>query len=808
MKTKLLPFVFLLTIVSAFADVQFYGPVTPPAFGGTYWSMSWGSSYPPLPCIPLQFQNSDVYGIVGWTNHFVYDDTSNPDHSSSEMMTMDSGGGSGGGDDPQPLIDYGTNLWVSLDTWTNESDGTMYYFTIHNTVSNSVYELISCTNVAAPMNPTNWISEFVALADSTNLAAYVPIGGKKDYNFFRAHLWTDFVYGVPTNGQIFIQSLTNDIYPVINGVTNHLTPFASNWFVLNPKPTNLYALNLGYAMEDGGITNSIINTNPPQQVIRFAGFSKTLTNVCLSSNLLTTLNISGWPALQDVQAWHNTNMLTVYVTNCPQLRRTCFEALQGVNSVGITNALDFSGCPHIAEIRAADNRFPNVIVTNGAGPEVWHLCFHDNTVNQLPTNFNFTVYPSLRELWAWNDHFTGPLTIQNANSTNLQSVQMFANDFKSADFTGQTNLFEIIMYYNFNLTNVNVTGCSKLRYIDVRSDALTSGAMDSVLSTLDALGTGTNSLSSPQVYLDNGTTPSLDGQKHGWNLMNKGWLVSFTPETGAPFISSVSVPAIGSNYATITWTTDIASDSTVYFGLDGTTYLSTNVAGSVTSHSVTLTNLTAATNYYFYVHSTSGGHTGTSGDYQFTTRGGTGIYFVNTSSTIQIEVNVSGSPTITWLWGDGTSTVGGTQVSQVSHTFSSNTTSYVVVNPPSALLGFGIQCQTNYYSTLSTVTGLTNYPNLRGLYLYLTALSDVSLAGCTNLTYVALVGATNVTTATANAWFNDLATAQSGISTISGNFSKCGDPTASFFCPAGKVDSGSGTSRSTLTGKGWSIYFF
>jgi hypothetical protein len=252
---------------------------------------------------------------VGWTNHFVYDDTSNPDHSSSEMMTMDSGGGDSGGDDPQPLIDYGTNLWVSLDTWTNESDGTTYYFSIHNTSPGSVYELISCTNVAAPMNPTNWISEFVALADTTNLLAYVPIGGKKDYNFFRAHLWTDFNYSVPTNGQIFIQSLTNNIYPVINGVTNHITPFWSNWFVLNPKPTNLYAINLGYDASDGGMTNSIINTNPPQQVIRFAGFSKTITNICISSNYVSSLSVAGWPSLVSVDAWHCISNLNVNVKN-------------------------------------------------------------------------------------------------------------------------------------------------------------------------------------------------------------------------------------------------------------------------------------------------------------------------------------------------------------------------------------------------------------------------------------------------------------------------------------------------------------
>jgi hypothetical protein len=96
---------------------------------------------------------------------------------------------------------------------------------------------------------------------------------------------------------------------------------------------------------------------------------------------------------------------------------------------------------------------------------------------------------------------------------------------------------------------------------------------------------------------------------------------------------------------------------------------------------------------------------------------------------------------------------------------------------------------------------------LQGIYAYLTGLSTLSLAGCTNLNYAALVG-TSPNTATANAWFNDLATAQAGISTISGGGEMCGDPQKSFFCQSGIADSGSASARTTLTGKGWSIYFY
>src|SRR5204863_4180850 len=128
------------------------------------------------------------------------------------------------------------------------------------------------------------------------------------------------------------------------------------------------------------------------------------------------------------------------------------------------------------------------------------------------------------------------------------------------------------------------------------------------------------------------------------------------------------------------------------------------------------------------------------------------------SSTIKIELTVTGSPTITWLWGDGTSTLGG---AQVTHNFSSNTTSYVVID-----LSF-------FY--------LKQYPSNR--------------SNLTNLTYAAMVGCTNASTNTIDAWFNDLAAAQTNISQITGNFYRCSDSPATFYCPA-KTSSASTNSQS------------
>jgi hypothetical protein len=81
---------------------------------------------------------------------------------------------------------------------------------------------------------------------------------------------------------------------------------------------------------------------------------------------------------------------------------------------------------------------------------------------------------------------------------------------------------------------------------------------------------------------------------------------SFTTLSG-PAISNVSNPDIKNTEATITWTTNIAANSHVYYStsasLAGATHISQDESTNVSDHSVTLTGLTSGTKYYFYVQS-------------------------------------------------------------------------------------------------------------------------------------------------------------------------------------------------------------
>ena len=120
-----------------------------------------------------------------------------------------------------------------------------------------------------------------------------------------------------------------------------------------------------------------------------------------------------------------------------------------------------------------------------------------------------------------------------------------------------------------------------------------------------------------------------------------------------PLISNIlAVSALNGTGATITWTTDVASSSTVRYGKTTTYGSSTTGPGGVTSHTVTLIGLTPSTLYHFQVVSLATGGTApgsqtASTDQSFTTRaGGTGSPPV--ISTVAATGITATGATITW----------------------------------------------------------------------------------------------------------------------------------------------------------------
>lgn len=86
----------------------------------------------------------------------------------------------------------------------------------------------------------------------------------------------------------------------------------------------------------------------------------------------------------------------------------------------------------------------------------------------------------------------------------------------------------------------------------------------------------------------------------------------------APVLSNVSIRNVTTTSAVISWTTDIAGDSTVQYGPGGLVQ-TVNIPGARTAHSVTLTGLTPDTAYQVQARTAANGLTGSSATLTFRT---------------------------------------------------------------------------------------------------------------------------------------------------------------------------------------------
>ncbi|MBI3804681.1 MAG: fibronectin type III domain-containing protein [Nitrospirae bacterium] len=93
------------------------------------------------------------------------------------------------------------------------------------------------------------------------------------------------------------------------------------------------------------------------------------------------------------------------------------------------------------------------------------------------------------------------------------------------------------------------------------------------------------------------------------------------PDTTAPVLSGIAAGSLSNNSATISWTTNEPADTQVQFGTTSAYGSSTSLNSSLsTSHSQSLTGLSASTTYHFRVISKdAANNAATSGDNTFTT---------------------------------------------------------------------------------------------------------------------------------------------------------------------------------------------
>lgn len=169
---------------------------------------------------------------------------------------------------------------------------------------------------------------------------------------------------------------------------------------------------------------------------------------------------------------------------------------------------------------------------------------------------------------------------------------------------------------SFTLRNASVTGWSvsaNSSYAELSGGSIATG------STLDfsyyaMSGDYEDSSQNWQVFVNSG-----GGDTACTGSM--GTAISGITDVTAPIISDAVVSGIYSNKATVAWTTDEDSTSTLDYGEEsGNQTLQKTSPTLATSHSLTLESLTANTTYYFYLTSTdASNNTSMTNEVSFTT---------------------------------------------------------------------------------------------------------------------------------------------------------------------------------------------
>jgi hypothetical protein len=240
----------------------------------------------------------------------------------------------------------------------------------------------------------------------------------------------------------------------------------------------LTSINIGFDGSDGGETTPL-NTNRPQQNVSSVYFAYPLTSLkywASSYNPITnTLDFSGFTSLEAIECFHCTNLAGVVVSDLPAIKRLCFEAC------GIQQ-LDVSGNPNLEDLRAAVNTFTNIVIGAGTGPKIWHFCTRENRNITQRYQDIMTNFYSLREPWIWHNNQSGHLSFV---STNLTDVEVWGNDYTSADFTGQSKMFLLWAYEN-SFTNLTITGCTALQDFEAENNNLPSDVLNQIVIDLQS----------------------------------------------------------------------------------------------------------------------------------------------------------------------------------------------------------------------------------------------------------------------------------------------------------------------------------
>ena len=202
-------------------------------------------------------------------------------------------------------------------------------------------------------------------------------------------------------------------------------------------------------------------------------------------NLVTSLDFSGCEFLDDVMISGNSTITGITIPDARDLSRLKIESLSALTSLELSGStidcLEIFGCSSLTSLNVAEgNRLKKVSLNSNTS-----LKFLNTDLNAASTLEELRI-----ESCSQSSDGSIPrdsIDLSGYSALRLVSIKYCYNYTYGASFEGCTSLTDLRLQSNYQIENLNISGCTSLRTMDLYYNNLDSAALTSVLESLPNL---------------------------------------------------------------------------------------------------------------------------------------------------------------------------------------------------------------------------------------------------------------------------------------------------------------------------------
>lgn len=202
-------------------------------------------------------------------------------------------------------------------------------------------------------------------------------------------------------------------------------------------------------------------------------------------NLVTSLDFSGCEFLDDVMISGNSTITGITIPDARDLSRLKIESLSALTSLELSGStidcLEIFGCSSLTSLNVAEgNRLKKVSLNSNTS-----LKFINTNLNAASTLEELRI-----ESCSQSSDGSIPrdsIDLSGYYALRLVSIKYCYDYTYGASFEGCTSLTDLRLQNNYQIENLNISGCTSLRTMDLYDNNLDSAALTSVLKSLPDL---------------------------------------------------------------------------------------------------------------------------------------------------------------------------------------------------------------------------------------------------------------------------------------------------------------------------------